>query len=545
MGVGNWSWRSSSGRATTVVHVDGLLESFEDYRKRANASLAAYVEEHYADRVEPGDVVDIEWARDHGLLDVVEAAIGDEFPLWDQEEAYARENAENRYWNLAESVTSHLQTGALQGMEVWESGSQMARAAFDGGARVIACTPLTQVVMREWESSIYLGVGPSDALENTEDFPQDKDVEKFIAKCCAACDPRSTAFYLAADKRPAPVELTRHEIMRVAESRRYPHLHGAMTDVLAAVVGRITAQAEVLEEGGNASYNDQLAFFNDFGIAPDDLLLKKDLVQDMIAFLEDHKATPGMANAAYETEFEQLSERLMTALAINGEEPYRPTTAWTSKRVDMSPYRMVSVMHLEDQAARMAVYGQDNLLAVMSGVKPGCVSVMREADFVKHVAHAVTAQCPVERVHLNGGMATLMTASAADPDLGSILVWRGRPEWGHFAQIERNDALWIEKGGVAQLTDLPSWMKQTVDGHGIRSELDALKLPEGQAASFYDSRGDLTVTGVLSESVPGGNVFVTSSDLPLAPEAQYRAVVYQGAVVQAPAPAQKSEVTYG
>lgn len=536
MGVGNWSWRSSSGLPTTVVHVDDMLRSFADYRKEAGEQFESYVREHYADRIPEDEDPTLEWAERENLQDIIKAAIGDEFPLWNDEHAYGETEAGQRFDDLLDRVGEVFGESKLPGLT---THYPMLTPEFDKAAHVLARSELAQVVVRQWEGMIYFGVGPSDAIENLGELNLGTLESKFIAKVWAACDPKSTAFFLAADKKPAPIELTQQErAMSVLARQDGYHPNG---DLLTSVVERLRAQAAELD-----NYNANLQFFNDFGITPHDLANLNFEIEGLIAFVEEYGGTPDMVAQGYESDRQALRSALLTAMAIEGEKPYSPDTAWTSKRVDLSPFRQVAVVQLDGPSANACIFYQDPLKAIGSAA-PGSVSFMSEAEFEQSVMDSVERAAPHKVLELNDGMFSIHSpAGAQRPNEASVLVFRGRLEWGHFDGYNKQVEQWLQQGGTSPLEQLPGWMTLATSGPEIRSILESL--PAGsKIAECYDKSGDLQVTGALVETRNGAysTVFVTTESKPHMLSASYEPLVLNGVAIKPASPSMDREATYG
>ena len=538
MGVGHWSWRSSSGLATTVVHVDDVTRSFAEYREEAQAEFERQMRRDYPDRLPEDDEVTLDWAKDEGMESIIEATIGEEFPRWDDEQLYHEEEAAQRYEDLLDSVGEVFAASKLAGVT---AHYPMLTPEFDKSARVIARSEWAQVVVREWESNIYFAVGPSDAVEQLAPLRLNTSESKFIAKCWSACDPKSTAFYLAADKSPAPIKLTAAEssMELLSHYGREYHPNG---DLLTSVVDRLRSQAAELD-----NYNDNVAFFNTYGITPHELAEKTLEIEGMIALVEDYGGTPDMIAQAYERDRKALSDVLMTAMAINDEKPYRPDTAWTSKRADMSPYRQVAVVQLDGASASAFIVNQSPLNAISSAA-PGSVSFMSEAEFERSIADAVARVAPHKVLEMNGGMFAIhspVNGGLRNHDHG-VLVFRGRMEWGHFDGYEKKVQEWLQNGGTTPLEQLPTWMTLATSGSEIRSILESL--PSGSSvASCFDEQGDLLVTGALVESRNGehSTVFVTTGSRPEMLSASYEPLVLNGVAIKPATPSNDREATYG
>lgn len=536
MGVGNWSWRSSSGLPTTVVHVDGVLRYFDDYREEAEKKFVEYVREHYADRLPEDEEPTLEWAKSEGLGAIIEAAIGDEFPDWDDQDGYSQQEAKQRFDDLLDRVVEVFGESKLPGLT---QHYPMLTPEFDKAAHVLARSEWAQVVVRQWEGMIYFGVGPSDAIEDLGDLNLGTVESKFIEKVWAACDPKSTAFYLAADKKPAPIELTQQEQAMSVLVRQYGYRPNG--DLLTSVVERLRAQAAELD-----NYNANLQFFNDFGITPHDLATLNVEIEGLIAFVEEYGGTPDMVAQGYERDRQALRSALLTAMAIEGEKPYSPDTAWTSKRVDLSPFRQVAVVHLDRINASACIVNQDPLKAIGSAA-PGSVSFMSEAEFEQSVMDSVERIAPHKVLELNDGMFSIHSPMGGlRPHDHGVLVFRGRLEWGHFDGYNKQVEKWLQQGGTSPLEQLPGWMKLATSGPEIRSILDSL--PAGsKIAECYDKSGDLQVTGALVETRNGAysTVFVTTESKPHMLSASYEPLVLNGVAIKPASPTTDHEATYG
>lgn len=535
MGVGHWSWISRNGLTTTVVHVDDILRSYEDYRKEAEAEFGYYARANYADRLPSDGQATFQWAQEEGLEGVINTVIGDEFPYWNDDQGYRENEYAQRSEHLFGSIGDFVAESKLAGVT---QHNLMRTPQFDRAAHVMACSEWAQLVVREWESFIYLAVGPSDMLNAAPELLIGTPESKFLAKCWAACDPKSTAFYLAAGKMPAPIELTAAEAATVAEWAQRRSVYHPNGDVLTAVVERARERAA---ECDDFSKNEQ--FFNEFGITPHELATRSSEIECMIALIEEYGGTPEMIVDAYERERGVLTGALMKSLALSGEKPYCADTAWTSKRVDISPYRKVAVVQL-DNAGLMSMKAKLPLEAIRNAA-PGSVSFMSESDFDANMEDVIVGPSMKKQFEMNDGMFTLVSPSAGGSSEGGILIFRGCLEWGHFTEYEKKVQHWLQEGGTADLEQLPSWMTLTTSGSEIRAVLDSLPIG-ASAAQFFDESGDLTVTGAVVEVLNGSynTVYVTTEGRPERLFARYEPLVLNGLVVTVAALSNDREVTY-
>lgn len=542
MGAGNWSARSRYFE-TSVVYVDELLESFEDYRQRAEQEFKRWlVENHPSTTVLqllgeiPGAVEEfsgsiIDWAKENHLQGYLDEALGEEFPLWDSPETFAVEESADRLDLLLESTSGSLaqalpkvlvNRGALKHRQFWS----------DPNAMVLAEARYAQVALRHWEGNLYFAVAPKNDVENQGPFltrEHKAEICEFLGRCWAACDPQNKEFsrYSNSARGPAPVELRPTEAGRI---------HDGKVDsiLLDAVVARAVAQATQLEASGDEAGIQ--AFTDAFGIEPS-YLVHAERTSDLAVHLEcveELDATPQMVMDSYTHESRALENALLNSLARDGEKPMRPDTAWTSKAVDLSNYRHVVAVQVGPEQIEKLMHAPSLPSELLSGPR---MSVMRENVFDRTVAGAVQNVYPhVADVH--GDIMKLHLRSAGDTVGGGVFVWRGHLDW--LAQnVQGTSDLWLREQGSTRLGELPVWMSLQTDSGAVRDVLDSVAAPASIAKNFFTEDGSLDVTGVMVETRDGdyGTVYVTYDSRPHSLSARYEAVLLNGTWNMPTAPA--------
>lgn len=527
MGAGNWSWRSQSGLSTFVVHIDAVRQDFDDYREDAEKEFVGYLKKTHPNLVQEGDEPSLAWAEENGLKSIIEDAIGDSFPYWDNQEGFYLEESRNRYDDLLNALVDASQRGDLPSTSV------------DADARVVASKKYAQLLLREWETYLYLAVGPTDELE--EYLPAqafDTKAELFVARCLAACEPANTSFLHVAGK-PAAIELDDRERLMVRDG-----LRAAPAERL---IDRIQAIANELDDQEEQDAAAEAKFLEDFGITTSELAVRRDDVEAILEFVNHVGELPCTVMEQYGTEYEQMRDELLSQLAAMEEQPMRPDTAWTSKRVDMRPYRDAAVIQLDGSAIATMIYGQHATTAVESAV-PGAISIMSEEQLDAFVLKKVLEQYPHEAAKSLEGYFTLYTrGSSPSQQQEGALVYRGHLSWGNVAKAEQRTDEWVKTGGTATRLQLPVWYDY-VPANQVREVLVSLPAPSSVVKSFFDANGDLKVTGMLVERRGDemGQVYVTDSAAPDKDHANFRPVLVNGAWVE-PTPVLENErgVSYG
>lgn len=510
MGAGNWSWRSSTGLSTFVVHVDSAPSGFDEYREQAEKGFVSHLEAQHANLIPKDAEPTLDWAQDNGLTSIIEDAIGGEYPYWDNETGFYANASEERF---DEVICALSRNGEMTRQ------SDLRRTAVDEGAVVLDSGKYVQLLMREWETYIYLAVGPTDQVE--EELPRepfDAKAELFVAKCLAACVPSKTTFHQVAGK-PAAIALTDHEHLLVKDGR-----------VVAAaerVISRITAAAHVLNDNPDAAR--EAKFLLDFGITVSDLYVRDDDVANVLDFVERLRELPSTVIAQYDTEYAQMRDTMMGRLASLEYKPAMPDTAWTSKVVDMRAYRHAAAIQLDGPGVASFLWNEGSPMDVMGRVAPGCISVMSEAAFDDVVLGKITEHYPHKARVTSNGYFTLYTTGATPSQQEGVLVFRGHRDWGHLQTAEARTEGWIKAGGTATREQLPVWFDY-VPASGVREVLASLPAPSSVVKSFFDANGDLKVTGMLVERRGDemGQVFVTESLAPNTDRAQFRPVLVNG-----------------
>jgi hypothetical protein len=230
-----------------------------------------------------------------------------------------------------------------------------------------------------------------------------------------------------------------------------------------------------------------------------------------------------MVVQGYEQELYALESALLNAMACNGENPYRPDTAWTSKKVDLSPYRHVLAIQLDAAQVERVERGGFQVSEFLSGPR---MSLMPEAIFDRTVTGSIQKAFP-KAVGPSDDVTQLYVSSGnSAQSMGGVLVWRGHLEWLGERVQDKSDA-WLRQGGIAPLSELPLWMHLAADPEEIRATLDQVRAPVGSPED---------VTGVLAETRDGeyGTVFITYSSRPYDLGASYEAVLLNGTAQTSP-----------
>lgn len=546
MGAGNWSARSRDFE-TSVIHVDDLRESFADYRAHAEEAFKQWLVKNHPSTtvlqllgVRPGAAEEftgsvIAWAKENGLQDYLEEALSDDYPVWDNENAFAQDQSEDRFNEL----TYAIRLASKQALPTAEADAdQLKQAIFDAdrGAMVLALGQYAQVVIRHWESYLYLGVAPKNEVDNEGHFitkGRDPTLTELLGRCWAICDPDNNAFarYRAPGRDAALVELRPSEIgLR----------HGDRVDarLLQGVVDRIVERAQQLDAANDQPGMKQ--FKADFGIeVPHLLSSKKNVELDVhIEFVSQFNATPAMVVEGYERELNILNRAILDCMASLSEKPLRPDTAWTSKVVDLSGYRHVVAVQVGAEQID-ALQAQKTIDVAMSSAAACQISLMPENVFDRTVTGAIQQRYPYQELIEPGGL-ELHLRSAGDRD-GGVVVWRGHRDW-LATDMGGQQSAWLREKGSARLGELPAWMSLATDSSEIRETLDALAVPAAVGKGFFSAEGDLEVTGVLVEVRDGdyGSAHVTYSSRPFGVDATFETVLLNGEW-NAPIPAPEKE----
>ena len=533
MGAGHWSARSKYFD-TSVIHVDQLLESFDDYQEMAGESF-----KHWLQETHPGKFPDvpgvaqggelIAWAKANNLHSYLEEALDDEYQFWDDPEAYVQDASEMRLEELEASVCASI-AKALPGAKVGRASLKGREFWGDKCATVLAQTRFAQVVLRHWEGMLFFAIAPKNEVENLGPFltsENQSDICQFVGRCWAACDPQNKDFsrYIRSDRGAAPVDLRPTEVGLSHDGRITSRL-------LDAVVARAVERATVLE--AEDSEVDCQDFTEDFGIEPCELthVHLTGYLDFHLECIEELSATPVMVFQGYQQELYALESALLNAMACNDEEPYRPDGAWTSKKVDLSPYRHVLAIQLDAAQVERVERGGFQVSEFLSGPR---MSLMPEAVFDRTVTGSIQKAFP-KAVGPSDDVNQLYVSSGnSAQSMGGVLVWRGHLEWLGERVQDKSDA-WLRQGGIAPLSELPLWMTLSTDPDEIRATLDQVEAP---VTSPQD------VTGVLAETRDGdfGSVFVTYASRPYDLGASYEAVLLNG-TAQTPSKIQ-SELSHG
>ena len=523
MGVGNWSLRSFF--KTDVIQVDSMSETFEAYRERALDALKVEVASRYPD-VQVADLTLVglgEMGLDAAITDLIE-----EFPFWDDEGAFARDNSQQRYADLKEALEAAV--ASVTGKELSDDELKHLKCDLDKSAAVVGLGRYAQVVLREWESDLYVGIAPTNKVEDGFYRWGDmdgSDMERLLGKCLSWIRPDNKQLDVYRDGMgnsvPKLIELENGES-------------------LFKVSTRVFEKAEQLEmSASDAAAADQ--FFKEFGVTTAQVMaMDQTQVEYQCELIDSIDATPTIVKQAYAKELDALSRAVLNCMAELGEEPYRPSGAWTSKKVDLSPYRHVAAVQLDAQGLASVKKGE--LLQALE-CDPWRASILRESEFDRTVVGAIQNRFPVA-TKLHGDMYTLYERrhdSGTDAD--GVLVWRGHRSWGQLDGLQVKQAQWLNDGRAVNLGDLPQWMALSTDGSDVSATLDGA--PQALAQTFYDAEGSLDVTGVLAEVGDGDyrSLFVTNSSRPFAKNASYEAVLFNGQWKPTDVPTPSMEVSRG
>jgi len=557
MGVGNWGMRSARFD-TETWHVDATLVTFEDYRANALAELRGAVKlanpeisDEALKHVTFDKYQDAGWEIEG--LDEIQETIREEFQFLDDRDGYSDDVSDDRYADLSEGLQGAVAVAVGDTRDFSELRKAMKQESCDTDkdAVVMGVGKLTQVVLRSWQHYYYIGIGPTNALEDNDSLFDNSnvDVETLLVRCMAALDPDSPK--LAAYRTPlAPIELRPHEIAALGVAAGDGNIN-----FLDAVVRRAMALAESLEL--KAALADNLDpqeraelearcadFEAGFGVDPGEFSLLSDPIEDYLEFVERIGLTPGMAEREYEEELRRMKDVVLNFMAVNEEEAYQPNGAWTSGKADLSAYRHAAAVQVDAHTAALIKSGQDGALIQALVQNPSRVSLMRESDFDASLASAVEKACPIE-MKLKPGMFTLHENDTT-PEKSAVLVWRGHLNWGHFdlKKFEAASQKLLDISVAFELSELPQWMAHVTRDDLIRETLESLAVPPEVAKSFYADDGSLLVTGVLTEVGNGAlrAVYVTNSRMPMD---EYEPIVLNGLVKAAPAPVPEMGVSHG
>ena len=582
MGVGNWT-PGVRHLPFENVHVGSVPKSFEDYCEEASQALDWYVRNSLPGLAAVADAastkIDVEWAKDFPDSDV-DDYLSDNFPSWDDQQRYGEEVSGELYDALLFSVPFAF--AGMKGVETFDPKAQrLTGHKFDADpqATILARGRYAQVVLRSWADSYYLAIAPRNKLAGHDEFigaECNKSTMDFVSKCWAACDPHNESFssYRAADARLANV---------VVDVGPRDFKGEVDSDILGRVTrGVLAAAAEPLIalQALGADSADQLAiakqaFEQEFGfsfelwqvqysvkpfqegsgsfVTPS---AKTHPLEWHESFLENLNAPMDVVVQAYNAELAEMRGRLLDKLAsIDMDlEPYRPDGAWTSKKVDMSPYLTVEVMQVDLSRFASALAGKNLLkdelpagLALFDGNAPPAhaISVMNAAEFDRTVLGAVQNKFKVSR-KLSDMHTVFFDADPKTGMLGNnakaVLVWTGHKSW-----LINDGVRTLAAGSSISLDELPLWMSLVTDMDDIRATLDSLSMPAALAKSLLDSSGDLDVTGLVVEVGDGEDrtVYATTSSRPFAVVASYEPLLYNGQWVMDVDPAAAPGVSHG
>ncbi len=568
MGAGNWGLRSAH-LDTETWHVDAVPVSFDDYRESALQELRDAVKaanpgisDEALKHVSLDELQDFGWEIEG--LDEIKEGIEEEFEFLDSREGYYQSIGDDRCTELVEGLQGAVANvvGDKRDYSALRKAMKYEKCDADKNAFVMGVGKLTQVVLRSWENYYYIGIGPTNELDQLDYLFKSENadayVETLLTRCMAALDPENPK--LAAHRTPlAPIELRPHESVTPGEKN---------LELLEAVVRRAVVLAERLESeledmdgwvvdpadasaaaAARAALEERISQFEaGFGVAPAEFSVLSDSIDEYLAFVEQIGMTPGMAEVAYGEELSRMTDAVLNFMAVNEEDVYRPDSAWTSRKTDLSPYRYAAAVQLDAQAAALIKSGQDSALIQVLTQDPSRVSLMKESDFDACLAGAVQAACPIV-TKLKTEMFTLHEEAPATANQSAVLVWRGHLDWGHFdlKKFEAASQKLVNDGAGISLDDLPQWMTHLTLEEHLRGTLGAVDIPPEVAKSFYAADGSLEVTGVLAEAGVGQMraLYVTTSARPFEPTAHYEPVVLNGLVREVPAPTPEMEVSHG
>lgn len=544
MGVGHWSYGSRDFE-TEVIHVDQLKESFADYQKEGIDACVAWLNAHRPDIFLPnlssltpqeieraGNIEFLQPPDDPSVKSWEELV--DEYPFLNDESGFYQEKSGERIADFESELRSLELPPGLKTVSLADSHvtSKYAERGEDRNRSVLAKGRHAQVVLRYWEDMIFIGIGPTPAVENDSQTCSenvDGELDTFLARCWAACDPSNSRFvdYVRPLGGPAPVELRPSEIA--------VSLGGAVApDLLACVVDRAAKAAELIvsieDQNAEEYKKSESSFKKSFGISPKQLLAYEqgDELGIYVEFTGAHDSTPMMLQSEYENEFATLKHAVLDRIAALGEEPMRPDSAWTSKAVDLSAYQHTLVVQLDADEVAIALLnpGRIPMMAADADPKPFRSSFMATNVYDRTVVGAVQQAYPV-KIDLNPSTA-LYLRSEADKS-GGAMVWTGHASW-LAVDPQGTQRAWLARSESCQLGELPGWMSLVTGADEIRETLSSLAAPAEIARNFYTEEGNLDVTGLLLETRDGeyGAAFVCYGARPFANDAGYEPVLLGG-----------------
>lgn len=521
---------------TAVMHVDQVVETFSDYRDRAEGEFVSHLKAKHGTLVPDSVTVTLEWAKEQGLESAVEEAIGDEYPFWDDEENFYRDAQQHRDEDLTEILSMRSGRDGIE--PVGAPGK-----ANDDDVYVLAKGSFAQLVKREWEHQVVFAIGPVPKLDDQLDLDKmvadTKAASLFVAKCLAACDPTNSTYLDAAQGKPAVIASDRARDL----ARR-----GWIVDAAREIIDLAYAAARFVANDDDVAAESD--FESNYGISADDLLVVRDEVDTLIEFAETFDgALPGSVGKQYEQEYQLLRDFALNRLAEAGETPYAPDTAWTSKKVDLSAYRTAAVIQVDQASIEPFVATRGASENPLTHAAPGSMSKMSEGDFDAHLLPRILEKYPFERAKSENGLWTLYTVGP-EPEHGEegALVFRGHSGWGHLDGIEQRTAQWLKENPAVELWNLPCWFHLSDDPAVIREVLASPEAPEAVMKALSKPNGELAVTGVLFED--RGNeisqLYVTQAADPVFMNASFRPVMVNGQWnVQEAEVSSTQEVGYG
>ncbi|SFF33855.1 hypothetical protein [Paracidovorax wautersii] len=500
---------------TAVMHVDQVVETFADYRARAEGEFVSYLKVKHGALIPDSSQVTLEWAKEQGLEWAVEEAIGDEYSFWDDEESFYIDRQASRHEDLVEIFMMRSGNGGIE--PVGERGK-----ANGDDALVLAKGSFAQLVMRNWEGQVIFAIGPLPKLDDELDLDKmvadNKAATVFVAKCLAACDPTSPSYLDAAQGKPAVIEVSD----RVRDLAR----RGWIVDAARDVIDRAYATAHSVAKDDDAAA--ESVFESNFGIAAGDLLVVRDEVDTLIEFAENFDGElPDSVSKQYEREYLRLREFVLDRMAYAEEQPYVPDTAWTSKRVDLSAYRTAAAIQVDHASIAPFLAAQGQIRYPLMHAAPGSMSRMSEKDFDIHVMPRILEKYPFERAKSENGLWTLYTSGpGSEHEAEGALVFRGHRSWGHLHALGALTARWLRDTPAVALSELPQWFHLSSDPVEVSEVLASTRPPETVMKPF----GDLSVTGVLFEKRGAeiAQLYVTHAAHPVLMTASFRPVIVDG-----------------
>lgn len=524
MGAGNWSWRAASGLPTKVLLVDAVDVSFETYIEAANREFVKSFNAAYAPAKLPEDLNALEWAQESSRLDLFDEYVSDEYPYWDNKDSYYREVSSDRY--VVVKNTAQAAAKIAGGNECEE------RFEDDVAAIVIARGKLTQVVMREWQDSIYLGVGPCHELDNFVEIPVDADLERFVSKAWLRAAPSNVSITGLAAGSPIPIALEPLEKVFIDNDE---------PDV-AALMGLAARVAEIAAATSEA---DAEQFAVDYGVSPSYFLEHAvGKLHDIIEFTAVFDVLPTEALAEYQREHKAHFDSLLNGLAFADEKPAMPDTAWTSKAIDMRPFRTVAVAVLNQEQVQKFVPAAD-ALDLLAEVKPHLLQVMTEAQYGAHLKSHYDQMTTVVDAPFSGGG---FLVKAMDAESGSgVLIFQGHAAWGHLDAALNGQQAWLSSGEGVERSSLPDWVQLTSDPAEVRDLVSSLAAPANVIDRLMDDAGKVLVTGVAVQMLDDvvRTVYVTRSATPDSPAASYEPILIDGQFNERADVEPSPEVTHG